>query len=137
MGVIRDLPADQIEALLHEATVYRIACAHPDSDRPYLVPIALAYDGVALYGHTGPGTKLRAMRANPHVAIEVDHATASDTWESVVADGTYEELTNPDAAAAALRLIYPEPNPLPDLGVNTVIFRIDLSNKTGRYERPA
>lgn len=135
MGVIRDLPTDQMEALLQTAIVYRIACTHPDQDRPYLVPIALAYAGGALFGHTGPGTKLRAMRANPHVTIEVDHADASDTWESVVADGTYVELTDSEATSA-LRHIYPEPQTLPDLGVNTVIFRIDLTNKTGRYERP-
>ena len=135
MGVIRDLPADQIESLLQEAIVYRIACTHPESDRPYLVPIALTYEASSLFGHTGPGTKLRAMRANPRVAIEVDHADASDTWESVVADGTYVELTGPDAQVA-IRLIYPEPGPLPDLGEHTVIFRIDLSRKTGRYERP-
>jgi nitroimidazol reductase NimA-like FMN-containing flavoprotein (pyridoxamine 5'-phosphate oxidase superfamily) len=135
MGVIRDLPTEEIETLLHDAIVYRIACAHPDRDRPYLVPIALAYDGTSLVGHTGPGTKLRAMRANPYVAIEVDHASCSDTWESVVADGTYVELNGQDAQSA-LRLMYPEPASAPELGVNTVVFRIDLSNKTGRFERP-
>jgi nitroimidazol reductase NimA-like FMN-containing flavoprotein (pyridoxamine 5'-phosphate oxidase superfamily) len=135
MGVIRDLPSNEIENLLRDAIVYRIAAQHPDREAPYLVPIALVYDGKSLFGHTGPGTKLRAMRANPDVAIEVDHATASDTWESVVADGRFAELTGPDARSA-LRLIYPPPDQLPDLGPHTVVFRIDLSNKTGRYERP-
>ena len=52
-----------------------------------------------------------------------------------MADGTYVELTGQDAQVA-IRLIYPEPGPLPDLGEHTVIFRIDLGRKTGRYERP-
>jgi nitroimidazol reductase NimA-like FMN-containing flavoprotein (pyridoxamine 5'-phosphate oxidase superfamily) len=134
MGVIRDLPTDQIEALLQDAIVYRIACTHPDQDRPYLVPIALTYAGGALLGHTGPGTKLRAMRACPLVSIEVDAATASDSWESVVSDGSFVELSGAEATQA-MQLIYGDS--LPDLGSNTVFFRIDLSNITGRYERPS
>jgi uncharacterized protein len=135
MGVIRNLPDDQIEALFRSAIVYRIACSHPDHRRPYLVPISCAYDGSSLFGHTGPGTKLTHMRANPLVAIEVDRATASDRWESAVAEGAFNELAGEDRKMA-LDLIYPEQTTRPDLGEMTVVFRIALSNKTGRIERP-
>ncbi|HRA46683.1 MAG TPA: pyridoxamine 5'-phosphate oxidase family protein [Thermomicrobiales bacterium] len=135
MGVIRNLPADQIEILLQEALVYRIACTHPDEPRPYLVPIALAYDGMNLVGHTGHGTKLRAMRANPLVVIEVDRADASDIWESVVCQGTFRELGGVDRESALHRL-YPVQRDFPDLGEMTVVFEIEITKKTGRYERP-
>src|SRR4051794_21267245 len=72
MGVIRELPADQIEQLLSSAIVGRIACSHPDEARPYLVPFAYGYDGIAIYAHSGPGKKLDYMRANPLVTVEVD-----------------------------------------------------------------
>lgn len=135
MGVIRHLPEDQIEELLRTSIVGRIACAHPDEPRPYLVPLAYGYDGEAIYAHTGPGTKLTYMRANPLVSIEVDRATAPDAWQSVVAEGTFSELSGTDRERA-LRIIYPAPGPVPDLGAMTVVFRIALTSKSGRYECP-
>jgi hypothetical protein len=50
-----------------------------------------------------------------------------------VAEGTFQELTG-DEREQALRIIYPET--IPDLGGQTVVFRITLTSKSGRYERP-
>lgn len=139
MGVIRVLPEDRIERLLQSAVVGRIACcAHGAGEdaRPYLVPLAYAYDGEAVYAHSGPGRKLRLMRANPLVTIEVDEAEAPDRWASVVAEGVFEEITEPAARERALRLLYPPPDPIPDLGAMTTVFRIRLTAKSGRYELP-
>lgn len=136
MGVIRVLPDDQVEELLRSAIVGRIACCDHEEDggRPYLVPLAYGYDGVALHAHTGPGRKLRLMRANPLVTIEVDHAEAPDHWESVVAEGRFEEVRDPADRERALAVIYPDG--APDLGEMTVVFRIVLTARSGRYERP-
>ena len=133
MGVIRELPAGKIEELLRTAIVGRIACSHPGVPRPYLVPLAYGYDGAAIYAHTGPGTKLTYMRANPLVTIEVDSAGASDHWQSVVAEGTFEELSGAERDRA-LGIIYP--GAVPDIGAMTIVFRIVLTAKSGRYERP-
>ena len=135
MGVIRTLDKAQIEQLLHTAIVGRIACSHPDEPRPYLVPLAYGYDGDAIYAHSGPGRKLDYMRANPLVTIEVDTAEASDRWRSVVAEGEFEELAGADRERA-LRLIYPAPTAIPELGPHTAVFRIVLTSKSGRYELP-
>ena len=140
MGVIRHLPPAEIEALLRRAIIFRIACCdhgHAGGDgRPYVVPIAGGYDGVALYAHTGPGRKLDFMRANPLVTVECDEGQAPDHWQSVIAEGQFEELKDEPARSQALRLIYPAPSPIPELGAMTTVFRIELSTKTGRYERP-
>jgi nitroimidazol reductase NimA-like FMN-containing flavoprotein (pyridoxamine 5'-phosphate oxidase superfamily) len=138
LGQIFVLPDDQIEELLHTAIVGRIACCdHAENNgRPYLVPLAYGYDGEAIYAHTGPGRKLRTMRANPLVTIEVDDASASDRWRSVVAEGVFEELTDLGEIERGLRVIYPEPKAVPDLGSQTVVFRIRLTAKLGRYEVP-
>ena len=135
MGVIRELDESEIERLLRTAIVGRVACSHPAEPRPYLVPLAFGYDGDAIYAHSGPGRKLTYMRANPLVTIEVDTAEASDRWQSVIAEGRFEEL-NGTARDRALRLIYPAPEPIPDLGQHTVVYRIVLTSKSGRYERP-
>ena len=137
MGVIRELPGDEIEALIRRSIIGRIACCdHAGDGRPYLVPIAFGYDGTSLFAHSGPGRKLATMRANPLVTVEFDAATASDSWESVVAEGTFEEIDDPAEREAGLRTIYPAPAPVPDLGAFTTVFRIRLTAKSGRYERP-
>lgn len=141
VGVIRELPAEEIEALIRRSFIGRIACcdhgAGPESGgRPYLVPIAFGYDGASLYAHSGPGRKLATMRANPLVSVEMDEADAPDRWRSVVAEGTFEEIDDPAERGAALRTLYPLPAPLPDLGAMTTVFRIRLTAKSGREETP-
>jgi len=140
MGIIQELAPDEIEALIRRSVIGRIACcdhgAAGNEGRPYLVPIAFGYDGMSLYAHSGPGRKLTTMRAYPLVTVEFDEATASDTWRSVIAEGTFEEIDDPVERRTALRTIYPEPAPIPDLGAFTTVFRIRLSAKSGRYETP-
>jgi nitroimidazol reductase NimA-like FMN-containing flavoprotein (pyridoxamine 5'-phosphate oxidase superfamily) len=138
MGTIRELPAEGIEALLRTAIVGRIACCGHGAagdGRPYLVPLAYGYDGEAIYAHSGPGRKLDLMRAEPRVTFEVDEAVAPDRWRSVIAEGTFEEIGDPRRREAALAVIY-GPNSAPDLGSQTVVFRIRLTARSGRYETP-
>ena len=140
MGVIRVLPPEGIEALLRTAIVGRIACcAHGavGDGRPYLVPLAYGYDGAAIYAHSGPGRKLDLMRAEPRVTFEVDQAEAPDHWRSVVAEGEFEEITDVTERERALRVIYPLPAAIPDFGSQTVVFRIRLTARSGRFETPA
>jgi uncharacterized protein len=138
MGKIRELPADEIEELLQNAIVGRIACCGhgtTGNGRPYLVPLAYGYDGDAVYAHSGPGRKLDLMRAEPRVSFEVDEAEAPDRWRSVIAEGTFEEIHDPRQRHAALEVIY-GPEGIPDLGSQTVVFRIQLTARSGRYETP-
>ena len=138
MGTIRHLPTEEIEALLRTAIVGRIACCGhglTGDGRPYLVPLAYGYDGEAVYAHSGPGRKLDLMRAEPRVTFEVDEAEASDRWRSVIAEGTFEEITDQWQRDAALEVIYGADG-VPDLGSQTVVFRIRLTSRSGRYETP-
>ena len=137
MGVIRVLPDDGIEALLNESVICRLACAAPEFGvRPYLVPLPCFYDGDGLVALSGPGLKIRVMRANPLVSVEVDRGTAPDHWESVVAEGEYEELTERASREAALETIARMSGETPVLANDTIVFRIRLTAKSGRYERP-
>lgn len=140
MGTIHILPDDEIETLLRTALVGRIACcAHGvegGDGRPYLVPLAYGYDGEAVFAHSGVGRKIRLMRAQPLVTFEVDEATAPDRWRSAIAEGVYEELTDPAARERGLAIIYRPPAPVPDLPPDTIVYRIRLTTKSGRYELP-
>jgi uncharacterized protein len=139
MGVIRNLSPKEIEELLHTSIVGRIACCDHGAlgdGRPYLVPLAYGYDGDAIYAHSGPGRKLDLMRAEPRVTFEVDLAEASDRWRSVIAEGEFEEIDDPMERTLALRVIYPPPLEIPNLGSQTVVFCIRLTNRSGRIETP-
>jgi nitroimidazol reductase NimA-like FMN-containing flavoprotein (pyridoxamine 5'-phosphate oxidase superfamily) len=97
---------------------------------------ACFYDGEALYALTGPGTKLRMMRANPLVTVEVDAGVASDRWKSVIAEGVFEELTAPDDQGKAMAIIRAATGEAPEMGAHSTLFRIRLTAKSGRYELP-
>jgi uncharacterized protein len=140
VGRILELPDDEIEELLRTAVVGRIACCAHGVDggdgRPYVVPLAYGYDGEAIYAHSAVGRKVRLMRAQPLVTIEVDEAEAADRWRSVIADGLYQELTDQADRVRAIAVIYPDPAKRPHLDEETVVYRIRLTAKSGRYEVP-
>ena len=120
--MIRNLHPDEIESVLHRHHVGRLACVL--DGEPYLVPITYTYLGGFIYGHTMPGQKLDAMRAEPRVSFEVDERWKVETWRSVAVRGVFEELTTEndrDAASAALRGAYPDASRAMEGGV---LFRI-------------
>lgn len=138
MGTIRVLPPSEIEELLRSAIVGRIACCGHGAvgdGRPYLVPLAYGYDGDAVYAHSGPGRKLDLMRAEPRVTFEVDDAEAPERWRSVIAEATFEEIEDSGQRDRALAVIYGAAG-IPDLGSQTVVFRLRLTSRSGRYETP-
>lgn len=131
--MIGPLHPDEVEAVLHHQHVGRLACLA--GGRPYVVPITYAYAGGDVYGHALPGRKLTALRADPHVCFEVDERDDPTHWCSVVAEGRYEEVTEPAERHAALQLLaVTEPAVLPtDAAAPGVVFRLRLTDKTGRF----
>ena len=136
MGVIRELPADDIECLLRDSLIARIACCAHDDERPYLVPIAYGYDGESLLLHSGPGRKIDIMRRQPLVSVEVDEGEEPDRWRSVVVEGTYEEVDDPTARQQVLLAMYGDTASIPDLPESTIVVRLRITRKSGRYELP-
>jgi nitroimidazol reductase NimA-like FMN-containing flavoprotein (pyridoxamine 5'-phosphate oxidase superfamily) len=137
MGKIFVLDPESIEKLLSTALVGRIACASPaiDGGRPYIVPLAYGYDGDAVYAVGPVGRKIRIMRDQPLISFEVDTAEAEDRWQSVVAEGTYEELTDPDARESGLKVIFGD-LARPHIPDTHVVYRLRLTQKSGRFELP-
>lgn len=149
--MLGELTQEQIDDVLRAQTIGRIGCVH--EGRPYVVPITYAYDGESVYGHSGEGMKLRAMRADPRVCFEVEQIDNMANWRSVVAWGVFEELHGVDAEVALRRLVtrflpmlssetaQPPPGIDPTVqhpsaeGKHAVLFRIRLTERTGRFER--
>jgi nitroimidazol reductase NimA-like FMN-containing flavoprotein (pyridoxamine 5'-phosphate oxidase superfamily) len=133
----------QIDHLLRSETVGRIG-VHADG-RTYVVPTTYVYDGEAVYGHAAEGLKIRMMRSSPSVCFEVDRIDDMANWRSVIAWGTYEELSG-DLATAAMNLLRSRLSPLTASetagpagraarnGVE-IAYRIWITERTGRYEK--
>ena len=137
----------EIEELLQTEVVARLGC-HADG-RTYVVPVTYVYDGGSVYAHTGEGLKLRAMRENPRVCLEVEQIHSEANWRTVVVRGRFEELSSEenDRALALLttRLARTERSATARLvehddvvrreGLHRpVLFRILVEDKTGRFE---
>jgi uncharacterized protein len=135
MGRIFDLDAGGIEGVLRRAIVGRIACCAHDGERPYLVPIPFGYDGESVYSISGPGRKLDIMRGQPAVAFEVDEVEAEDRWRSVIADGVFEEITDPDARCRAIEIVAPQSGAA-SVSPAAIVYRLRLTRTSGRFEVP-
>jgi nitroimidazol reductase NimA-like FMN-containing flavoprotein (pyridoxamine 5'-phosphate oxidase superfamily) len=77
------------------------------------------------------------MREQPRVCFEVDEIDGPSSWRSVVAEGLYEELSDEASRRIALRLLAVDDPVAPGLnGASpTVVFRLRLTEKSGRFER--
>jgi uncharacterized protein len=143
------LNTDEIEALIKRQFIGRIGCH--TGDTTYVVPISFAYDGTYIYSHTYEGMKIQMMRKNPKVCFEVDDTKNLANWQSVIAWGVFEELVEGPEREAAVRLLesralpfissetmhlsslWPFDSPKPN-EIDGIIFRIKLTEKTGRFE---
>jgi uncharacterized protein len=110
------------------------------------------YDGQYIYGHTKVGLKVRMMRQNPRICFEVDAIENLANWQSVIIQGTFEELTGEESQNAR-RMLLNRMTPLlvsemsmsdDSPGIHQPItasplalitFRINILEKTGRYEK--
>lgn len=146
LGILNET---EIEALLHAEVTGRIGC-HTDG-RTYVVPVTYAYHDGCVYGHSGHGLKLQMMRHSPEVCFEVEHLEDLARWRSVIAWGRFEELRGAEAVVGMQRLL-DRLRPLmvsatarPSHGTShghgadvhgqqAVVYRIRLSEKTGRFE---
>ncbi|MDR6942273.1 pyridoxamine 5'-phosphate oxidase family protein [Mucilaginibacter pocheonensis] len=145
------LNESQIESLLKEQVIGRIAC-HLQGET-YIVPINYVYKDGYIYGHSALGKKIRMMRANPAVCFEVEHIYNVFRWQTVIAKGMFEEITDMEEKQQAMQGIIhrimplvssPEGHPShgitekdSDVGttVELILYRIKLSEMSGRFEQ--
>jgi nitroimidazol reductase NimA-like FMN-containing flavoprotein (pyridoxamine 5'-phosphate oxidase superfamily) len=143
------LTRKEIDDALTTQCIGRIGC-HADNTT-YVVPISYAYDGENIYCHTQEGMKIKMMRQNPEVCFEVDTFESMATWKSIIGWGKFEEITDHEERKDALKIllnrVYPfistkkmhlgEHWPFAPDDLNSiqgVVFKIQLKEKTGRYE---
>ena len=146
------LKPQQIENLISHQFIGRLGC-HANG-KVYVIPISYVYDGTDIYAFSKEGMKLQMMRKNPNVCLQIDNLGVLDNWESVILWGTFEELNDPIERTEALILLmnrilpvvtsemlrisphWPFPSDHPE-NIDGVVYRIKVSEKTGRFERHA
>jgi nitroimidazol reductase NimA-like FMN-containing flavoprotein (pyridoxamine 5'-phosphate oxidase superfamily) len=135
--MIGTMSPEEIEATLRRQRVGRLACSA--DDRPYILPIDYSYDGSCVYSYSMLGRKISVMRAQPRICFQVDEIAGPANWRCVVADGVYEEVTDEGERREVLdRLVPRNGRPVPrspDAGGRLVVFRLRLTEKSGRFER--
>ena len=140
---------EQIEDLLRTQVIGRLGCN--TADRTYILPLMYVFDGQSIIGHTSEGMKIDMLRQNPTVCFQVDKIDNMMSWQSVIAWGVFEELQGYDARSAMQKLIARmsslatddanapmhglETHQLESGGTKTVIYRINIVEKTGRFEQ--
>jgi len=86
----------ECHAVLERASLGRLGCSL--NDQPYVVPVYLACEADYVYVFSTFGKKIKWMRSNPRVCVQVDEPTGGPGWVSVVANGQYQELPEPEFA---------------------------------------
>jgi len=150
--MIGRLTHEQIEEVLRENVVGRIGCS--EGKKIYVVPVNYIYDGKYIIAHSVMGMKIEMMRKNPQVCFEVDEIKNFTNWKTVIAWGEYQELHDERDRYYAMKLfvdrvirmkisetaIPPEiseqrVHPRSPGNIKPIIYRIVISESTGRYEK--
>ena len=150
LSMLGSLNKYQIDNLLRSEVIGRIGCSA--DGYTYVVPVTYVYTGSVIYAHTKEGLKIDLMRKNPEVCFEVDAIRDLANWQSVIIQGTYEELEGREAEEALQALVnrlHPmtgsetsiprhgldRPHSPIDPAIVLVVYRINIKEATGRYEK--
>lgn len=150
--MLGELSKEEIEVVLNSNVIGRIGCV--GDKRVYVVPVTYVYDNGFIIGHTTGGMKIEFLRQNPDCCFEVDEMKSISNWQSVIGWGIFEELEGPAADQAMEKLVTKlvplvpsESSHVSRMGPisakrtstlatkSTIVYRILLKEKSGRYER--
>lgn len=146
------LSQQQIDELLSRNVTGRIGCH--DGDRVYVVPVSYAYNEKYIIAHSREGLKIEMMRKNARVCFEVDEIHDLSNWRCVIAQGTFEEITDERERYYAMKFLVSrlkhlkisETAKLPHMAVEgdvpdevpaemrPIVYRIRLNSLSGRFE---
>jgi uncharacterized protein len=150
--MIGNLNKSQMEHVLASKLVGRLACI--DNTRPYIIPLTYCYHQGYIYAHGKDGMKISIMRKNPSVCFLVDDIISMSCWRSVIVWGNFEEIKEPSLETEASQLLkerfepyitsestrkpsqYVHPPQIVEKDLKAIIFRIKITEMTGRFEKP-
>ncbi len=145
---MKDLQAKEIFSLLNNNYIGHLAFIA--NGKPFTIPITYYFDQKdSILAYAGEGHKVKAMRQNPNVSLQVDSINDVDNWQSILVHGIFEEMDGAEAkfllhefAEGVKDVINQKENKQPQFiseftcdvyttGV-TVVYRIKISEMTGK-----
>lgn len=145
------LSPQDIQTLLQDHYTGNIACA--DENGPYVVPFTYYYDADSnrLISYTAEGHKVKVLRKDPRVSINISDIKALNDWQSVVIQGRFEELKGIEAMAAIKLLITRLKTQINHIGkdkvdaiadmspanenAKKVVYQVSIKEVSGRFEK--
>ena len=140
---IDELNETECREILSRASIARLGCSF--NDQPYVIPVGIACEDDSIYVFSTFGQKIKWMRSNPKVCVQVDEVRGQSDWVSVIANGEYQELPEPqfeDERNRARKLLQQRHHwwlnamaerriRLRDEDIKPLFFRIRISTVTG------
>lgn len=140
---IVQISEQESKQLLRRVSFGRLACSF--NDQPYVVPVCFAYEPECLYVFSTVGKKIDWMRQNPKVCLQIDEVGNHSNWTSVVVEGTYLELREPQYTAEKERAkeqlaqstnwwlapMAERREQIDELSIEPVFFRIEIQSLSG------
>jgi nitroimidazol reductase NimA-like FMN-containing flavoprotein (pyridoxamine 5'-phosphate oxidase superfamily) len=146
--MIYKLTEQEIEDLLKDNLWGHLGCN--DGFNTYVYPINYLYDGKDIISHSQTGSKIKAMRQNARVCLQVEEVKNDKNWKSVIVIGKYQEVNDEQEWNNAMkafeeRRLYPKISDFLDSSSEQeaqtqlkdeghIVFRIVIEEKKGRYE---
>ena len=139
--MITELGPKEAEELLREQRLGRLGCTV--DNEPYVVPVNYLFgeDG-CIYIHTLPGQKVNQLRSNPRACLQVDDIADDYNGRSVIAYGSYEEVTEEEEREQRLAALFrhlphlsPVESRMKSGREQAILFRIRVDRITGISER--
>lgn len=126
--------------MLGKCRIGRLGCI--DDGGPYVVPVNYVFHDDSIYVHSLPGRKIKALRENPRVCLQVDEIKDIYLWRSAIAFGRYEEVTGEGERRWVVRRFlssFPNLTPVESVPVHdgqssVIIFRIRVEEVSGVAE---
>ncbi|MEO1032754.1 MAG: pyridoxamine 5'-phosphate oxidase family protein [Bacteroidota bacterium] len=99
--MIYNLKKHKCQELLHDNYIGHLGYVF--KNRPFVLPITYYYNMLTnrITCYSGEGHKIRALRANNNVSLEVAQIDSVNQWQCVVVEGIYREF---NGSAAKLNL---------------------------------
>jgi hypothetical protein len=90
--MIQKLDKSKCRILLSQNYIGHLA--YNFNNKPYVVPITYYYDDStnSIIGYSGKGHKIRALRINRDVSMEVSEIVSVNNWKSILVQGIYREF---------------------------------------------
>ena len=139
---------NECREVLSRASLARLGCSL--NNQPYVVPVVIAYEPDYLYVFSTWGKKIKWMRANPKVCVQIDELKGQSDWSSVIVNGEFQELAEPQFTDERnharlllekrhhwwLNALAERRNQLSDEEIKPIFFRIHADSMTGLRATP-